>query len=536
MGAEPDTGIAGHGKDNPPPPWQDGRYGLAVAAVAACVAVLLPLRDLLGVLNVLPIFLLPSVAVALVAGPGPAALAAVLGFLALDFFFLEPYLTFEVADADHLLALAVYLGVAMLTAGLAARVRERTERAEREQRRTALLAELNAALAGGATLDALLAAIVERVATVFAADRCLILLPGSSRGEMAVAASWPAGTPPPDDAAIADARLALGQRAPVASPARPGQPHRASLPIATAERPVGVLAMERAGGEAARFRPEEEALLAAFAGQAALALERARLADVAARAGALAESDRLKTALLAAVSHDLRTPLASIKAAATSLLDESVAWDAAARREFLEAIDEETDRLSLMVGNLLDLSRIEGGALRPERAWYDAGELIADVAARFEPRMDGRAFTVSVEPDLPLLFLDYVEIAQVLGNLLENALRHTPAGTPVRLEAARVGGTVVFSVRDAGPGIPPEVQPRVFDTFYRLGAERTTGGSGIGLAICKGLVDAHGGRIWVESAPGAGAAFRFALPIDPPTDGVADVAAGSGGIIGGRSR
>ena len=262
-----------------------------------------------------------------------------------------------------------------------------------------------------------------------------------------------------------------------------------------------------------RFSSDDEQLLTTFANQAALALERTRLADEAARAAALAQSDELKSALLAAVSHDLRTPLAAIKASATSLLDDSVAWDATARREFLEAIDEETDRLSLMVGNLLDLSRIEGGALRPDREWYDLSELIGDVVRRMASRAGDHPITVAIEADLPLLYIDYVEIAQVLANLCENAIKYTPAGSPIAIEARRLGHEIEITVRDRGPGIPAEAIGRVFEKFYRVNTRGGVPGSGIGLTISKGLVEAHGGRIWVESTPGEGTVFRFTLPI-----------------------
>ena len=204
------------------------------------------------------------------------------------------------------------------------------------------------------------------------------------------------------------------------------------------------------------FRAEDEQTLTTFVDQAALALERARLSEEAASAAALAQSDELKSALLAAVSHDLRTPLASIKASATSLLDDSVEWDAEARQDFLEAIDEETDRLTLMVSNLLDLSRIEGGALRPQKDWYDVDELIADVRMRLATRIADHPLTVALGPDLPSLRFDYVQIAQVLVNLIENAVKYTPAGTPITVAAHQVPGAIEISVHDDGPGIPPE--------------------------------------------------------------------------------
>jgi two-component system sensor histidine kinase KdpD len=221
----------------------------------------------------------------------------------------------------------------------------------------------------------------------------------------------------------------------------------------------------------------------------------------------------LKSALLSAVSHDLRTPLASIKASATSLLDDSVAWDADDRRELLTAIDEETDRLTLMVSNLLDLSRIEGGALRPQKDWYDLDELIADVRSRLAARTESHPVNVAIEPDLPLLHFDYVEIAQVLINLIENAVKYTPAGTPITLSARRVDGVIEIAVHDEGDGIPPHQQQRLFEKFYRALSPNGAPGAGIGLAIAKGLVEAHGGTIGVESAPGEGTTFRFTLPL-----------------------
>lgn len=506
-------------------------YLAAALAVVGATAAMLTVRETLGVLNVALIFLLLSFILALILGDRPAALAAVLSFLAFDFFFIPPIETFSVADGDHVLALFVYLGVAIITGQLVARVRARTEVAVREQRRTALLYELNAALIGDVTLDAILMSIGERVVHVYGAQRCRILLPEEG-GQLAVRACFP---PRIDDTigrqrlAVAtwamEHRLPAGQGAgrhkvrlphgtrPVPSgPRRPSGQDVLYVPIATAARVVGVLEVAgRPGG--GRFGLEDERLLTSFANQAALALERARLTEEAARAAALAQSDELKSALLAAVSHDLRTPLAAIKASATSLLDRTVPWDEDARTEFLQAIDEETDRLTLVVGNLLDLSRIEGGAFRPDKEWYDVAELIADVGSRLTNLAAEHELTTDVEPDLPLAHFDYVEIAQVLMNLAENAVKYTPPGTLITLSARRSGAAVEFAVVDQGPGISAAKLPRLFDKFYRANDETRVGGTGIGLTIGKGLVEAHGGRIWVESRAGEGAAFRFTIPL-----------------------
>lgn len=502
-------------------------------AVTAATLVMLPFREQLGVLNVLLIFLLLTFAVALTRGLWPAALCAVLGFILFDILFIPPYLTLSVADEDHVLALFVYLGVAIVTARLISRVREQTKQATLESHRATKLAELNAALIGDATLSAILARIAESVVTVYGAAGCRVLTPDST-GTFRVETWYPerigAEIDRTSESLIAWAvehrqpigrsqrnrrviDLARVRGAPV-NP-RPG-PGPASdvlyLPILTPDRVAGVLEVIGRPGAGA-FHAEDERLLTTFVDQAALALERTRLSQEAAQAAVLARSDELKSALLAAVSHDLRTPLASIKAASTSLLDESVSWEQEARRELLSAIDEETDRLTLMVSNLLDLSRIEGGALRPRKDWYDPDELVNDVMQRLVSRHPAHPISVHVEPDLPLVEFDYVEIAQVLINLLENAIRHTPSGTPISISVQRVPDAVAFSVHDEGPGIPLAYQAHLFEKFYRAPEKTREPGSGIGLAICKGLVEAHGGDIRVESMPGAGTTFTFTLPV-----------------------
>lgn len=220
--------------------------------------------------------------------------------------------------------------------------------------------------------------------------------------------------------------------------------------------------------------------------------------------------------------------MSAVKASATSLLDDQVQWRDEDRREFLLAIDEETDCLTLMVGNPLDLSRIEGGALRPDREWYDIDELLRDVATRLRHRAGGspERIGLDIEPDLPVAWFDYVEIAQVLMNLGENAIKYTPPGSPIEIRARRLGNEIELAVADLGAGIAPAIQRRLFDRFYRGSAEGTIiSGSGIGLTICKGLVEAHGGRIWVESTPGRGSTFRFTLPIAPPGSADPPVAA-----------
>lgn len=518
---------------------------VSLAAVAALTGIMFAFRAQLGVLNVLLFYLLLTFFLALTGGLWPAVLSAVLGFLAFDFFFIPPFHTFDVAAPDHVLALFVYLGVAVVTARLVSGMRERTEQALRESRRMALLAELNAALIGDVTLDAILARIAERIVTIYGAQGCRVLVRGEKE-ELDTAAFFPERIGPNvDRTGLSLAEWAMANRTPVGRSGRGGRivGHNTGplasagdadalyLPVMTKDRIAGVLEVTGRPGTGV-FRTEDQQTLMTFVNQAALALERARLNAEAAQATALTQSDELKSALLAAVSHDLRTPLASIKASVTSLLDNSVEWDTETRHDFLEAIDEETDRLTLMVSNLLDLSRIEGGALRPQKDWYDVDELIVDVRSRLAPRTKGRSLTITVDPDLPLLHFDYVQIAQVLVNLIENAVKHTADGTVIVVSAHQIPGAIEIAVHDDGPGIPPEHQLRLFDKFYRAHVGTAAPGAGIGLAISKGLVEAHGGRIWVESETGSGTTFRFTLPLPAPAparSGPAEVEAAATG-------
>jgi two-component system sensor histidine kinase KdpD len=250
-----------------------------------------------------------------------------------------------------------------------------------------------------------------------------------------------------------------------------------------------------------------------FLDQAISIIERARLRSESLQIELLQRTDALRAALLSSVSHDLRTPLSSIKAAASSLLQEDVQWDEEARQSFALAIEHEADRLNRLVGNLLDMSRIEGGALKPEKEWYPVDELIHDVLGHMQPLLRDRTVVKDLPEDLPPVELDYLQIDQVLTNLLENAVRYTPPESPIEVSAHVEGEEMVISVADRGPGIPAVDLERIFDKFYRvLGTQRTTG-SGLGLAVCKGLVEAHGGCIWAENREGGGAVFRFTLPI-----------------------
>jgi two-component system sensor histidine kinase KdpD len=265
---------------------------------------------------------------------------------------------------------------------------------------------------------------------------------------------------------------------------------------------------------------DQERLLATFANSVALAVEQERLAVEEQAAAVVRESDRLKSVLLSSVSHDLRTPLAGIKAAIGSLLRRDVQWNAEDRQAFLRDIDGEADRLTRLVSNLLDLSRIEAGSIRPRKEWESIGELILRVTGRLESQLGDHRVLIDVPDGLPLIRIDAVHIEQALTNLLENAAKYSPPGTPITVRSRLADkpdttSTLSISVADRGPGIEPAEQSSIFEKFYRVaGSSRPVSGTGMGLAIVKGLVEAHGGRVIVESALGQGSTFTVVLPVE----------------------
>ena len=250
----------------------------------------------------------------------------------------------------------------------------------------------------------------------------------------------------------------------------------------------------------------------ARAGQA-LALEKARLTEIESRAKVLEESDRLKSALLSSVSHELRTPLATIKAAATSLRSGEVGWDSEAREELLEAVEEEADHLNLLVGNLLNMSRIEAHALKPERQWNVLSEIIGSVLARLPHPPEEHRIIVDVAEDLPLIPVDFVLMEQVFTNLLNNSFKYAPRGSAIQVWAQADGDSKLrVQVKNQGPPVPTEDLEGIFEKFHRITAADRITGTGLGLSICKGIIEAHGGRIWAENLPG-GFAISFILPL-----------------------
>lgn len=504
-------------------------YVIPILIVAAATAVCLPLRDFLDTFEIALIYLAAAVGIALLVGLWPSIIGAFLAFLAFSTFFVEPYYTYSVQDTSHAVGLLVFLGIAVLVTQLVVRVRLRTTEAIRRGRQTETLYALSVALIGEADLDTMLGAIVDRVREIFGLRTAAVfLVQGEHYRQRAVSgdvieledrgllriADWAIEHQQP--AALGTRRVKIRP----ATVSRQPAPRQEILiiPILTANDALGILLLAR-GRNQRPFDEEETHLLETFANQAALAIERSLLNQERTRAEVLARTDELKTAMLSAVSHDLRTPLASIKAAATTLLQPGIEWSDADRRELLETINDEGDRLNRLVTNLLDLSRIESGTLTPKRDWYDLDEVIYDALDRCKPLLGDHRVDVQLPEGLSAVHLDFVMISEVLANLIENAAKYSPASTTITITAGLDSDDLTIGVRDEGVGVPAAERERIFDKFYRVEARHRPIGSGMGLAISRGFVEAHGGTIRVQSgSDNAGSTFIVSLPNVTPEE------------------
>jgi two-component system sensor histidine kinase KdpD len=485
-----------------------GAYARATVVVAACTLVSWVMSAHFATSNLVMVYLLGVAFVATRYASGPAVLASILSVAVFDFFFVPPHLTFAVADTQYLLTFAIMLAVALLISNLASRVREQSEAVRQRERRTATLFALSRDLAATPGQEAIARAAARHVADI-AAPACAILLPRSDGRLVPVAPSGATFTVDPRDEGVARWVFEHGRMAGAGTSTLPGA-GALFVPMTGTRGTLAVLGVR--SDSSAALSTDQLHLLEAVASQTAAALERARLAEEAQRAQVDVETERLRNALLSSVSHDLRTPLAAITGAASTLLEDGEGLPAATRGELTEAIYEEAERLNRLVRNLLDMTRLQAGAVHVSREWHSLEELVGAALNRLDPRLREREVVTRLPEDLPLVPLDAVLIEQVLVNLLENALKYAPRGA-IEVSAWRDGGAVVVEVADRGPGIPAGEEERVFDKFHRAAPLDMPAGVGLGLTVCRGIVTAHGGRIWAENREDGGAAFRFSLPL-----------------------
>ncbi|WP_208249425.1 sensor histidine kinase KdpD [Rhizobium sp. T1470] len=486
-------------------------YLSATTYVAIALIVGVVLDQVLDVRNLALVFLMAVLTSAVIHGLRPALYTCILSALSFNFFFLPPRYTLTISDPESVLALFFFLGVAVIASNLTATVQRQAAAARQRARTTEDLYLFSKKLAGTGTLDDVLWATAFQLASMLKV-RVVLLLP--EEGTIAVKAGYP-----PDDtldeADIAAARWAWehNHAAGRGADTLPGA-KRLYVPLRTGRAAVGVIGLDNDRRDGRLLTPEQQRLLDALADQAALAIERIQLVADVDRARLAAEADRLRSALLTSISHDLKTPLAAILGAAGTLRDYLDSMSQEDRVDLLSTVIDESERLNRFIANLLDMTKIESGAMEPNYALHYPGDIAGSALRRAEKILAHHKTVVTIPADLPMVRVDPVLFEQVLFNLLDNAAKYAPQGSSIRIDGWADGYNVMIQVSDKGPGIPPADVDRVFDTFYRVRkGDQVRAGTGLGLSICRGFVEAMGGTITAANrSDRSGAVFTIRLP------------------------
>ena len=486
-------------------------YGIALGFVAGATGLNAILQHWLGYQSLALIYLLSVVVLAMFAGRGPTLVAATLTALLWNFCFVPPVFTFRITGVTDLMLFCTYFVVALAMGHLAARLRaQQAAERRREQRATALYL-LTRELAQASDFADLLAIIIREVGKATQAETALSLPEESQTASLTpyFASTWDMAEKEQSVASWAFLHHQPAGRGTDTLPSAEGL----HLPLLAGDRTVGVLSLRLR--DPAALPADQRDLLDAFVHQIALVLDRQRLRDAEQQAKLVAESERLSKTLLNSISHEIRTPIAAITSAASSLEESGAVRAGEFERNMVGEIQEAARRLNRLVGNLLSMTRLESGHVKAKLDWCDVADLVQVTLREIEKDLAHHKVAVAIASGLPLVRMDFVLMQQVLTNLLLNAAVHTPPGTVVQVNAASEADTLALAVADNGPGLPPEALPLIFDKFYRAPAA-PAGGTGLGLAIVKGFVEAQGGQVRAENRPSGGAVFTIRLPITKP--------------------
>lgn len=484
--------------------WRDQIKGIALTTASFLIVTLamFSVRSHISVATAALVLVIPVILGVVVGGFGVGLVGIVAGFLIYDFVFIPPYYTLNVGQTQNWIALGVYVVVVILVSRVVANMKDARSVAVEREKHARQLFELSKLLLGKQELAELLDTVTSSVQLTFQFEAVLLLLQGPERLEVGATAGR---TMTANE--LHELIPETGFPATLFRTSDDDSRSLFSIALTVGGKPVGLLVMQGALAQSPDIQ-----LLSTFANHAALAIEQAQLKQQALKAQLLTETDKWRRALLSSVSHDLRTPLASIKAAASGLNDPSANLDDLQTRELLDTITTETDRMSRLVVNLLDMTRIEAGVLTPNNEIIEISELIEEGLNALGDERAKAQISVSESPRDLFVSADHVLISQVIANLVDNALRHSPKGEPVTIEVSPRDTEVVVIVADHGPGVPPGLMERVFEMFSK---DSDSSHAGIGLAIAKAFVSAHGGRISVENSPFGGARFSFSLPLVP---------------------
>ncbi len=485
-------------------------YGYASALVMACTALSGVMAPYFGQANLIMVYLFGVVVIATRWGRGPSALASLMSVAAFDFFFIPPYYSFAVSDVQYLLTFAVMLVVALLTSGLASHKSRQAESALIREQRTAALYAMSRELITQREVNKLASVASRHIHDVFHCQVAVFLPDRDGRVHLHRGDALHFDLDPKEAGIsqwVFDHKESAGHGTNTLSGS-----DSLYLPLLGSHGAVGVLAV-RSSRPAELLAPEQLHLLETFANQMALALERARLAEETQEAHVQTETERMRNAVLSSVSHDLRTPLATIVGASSAILNTTRPLSIESQHELVRSISDEAGRLDRLLKNLLDMTKLEAGAMQLRKEWHALEEVVGTALARVKSRIATHPVSTTFPDSLPLVLVDGVLIEQVLINLLENAAKYSPPASPIDVTASVKEGMIVTEVADRGPGIPRGEERRIFEKFYQLHPDRE-GGVGLGLTICRGIIESHGGRIWVEARSGGGSSFCFTLPTE----------------------
>jgi len=478
-------------------------WAWTILTVTVCTGVAVLTFRYFELVDVAMIYLMGVVISASRTSKWPAMLAALLSVAAFDFFFIPPRFTFAVGDTQHFITFAVMFFVALVISRLTLRIRQQADDAQLKEQRTSALYDLNRKLVREREKDKLKTIAEQHIGSLFN-SKVVVLLPDLN-GRL---------SPPVDDFPWTEvereaAQWVFDNRQPAGLNALTGPDAKALyLPLMASTGNIGMVGI-RPGKVTDKLDQGQLRYLEAFINQTGIAIERALLAEESHRTSVMAETESLKNTLLSSISHDLRTPLTAVTGAVSTLLSADVALDKQSQKELLETIQEESARLNRIIKNVLAMTRLEAGGTALQKEWQSLEEIVGVVLNCLGERLKDHPVTINLPPDLPLIPFDGLLLEQVFMNLLENAIKYTAAGTGLKLSATQELDTITVELADQGPGIPPGEEDRIFDKFFR--GRSAGGGVGLGLAICRAIITAYGGRIWAENREGGGAVFRFTL-------------------------
>jgi len=488
-------------------PWRRYLWGIALVAGATGICALV--APYISPTNLVVIYLLSTVVAAIFLGRGPAILSSILSVVAFDFFFVPPNLTLAVSDTEYLLTFLGLISVSLVISYLTAQVREQADAAQQREAQTAALYELGRDLTAAVGLEAVAKTIIDHISKIYSRE-VAIFLPETDELKLYMASQGLSVAE--NELAVANWAFEHGQQAGRGTDTLPD----ASMhyqPLKTTRGVIGVLAIKPIGVNT-YLSPDRRRILDAFTNQVALAIEGARLIEQARQTELLEATEKLQTALLNSISHDLRTPLVSITGALSSLEEASPALDEEVRRSLIETACEEAERLNRLVGNLLDITRLEAGAMQLHREASDIQELIGSALEQTGTPLNNRQVNIDIADKIPLVSLDFVLFSRVLVNVIDNALKYSPPEKPIDIKARVHNQNLEITIADRGEGIPIDDLEHIFDKFYRVQRPDNVSGTGLGLSISKGIVESHGGSIRAENRRGGGAIITVRLPLE----------------------